>query len=282
MNAVDAGKASGAAPADLSAVRRPSLALFGSEPARAALEWLGHVCSTPATGDIGDGHPVVIFPGLCGGAASLSTLLRHCRRLGYDAMDWGQGINRGPDGDFDVWLRALAERIAALTAAHPQKVSLVGWSLGGLYARELAKLMTPRIRQVITIATPFNADADYTRTGPLFRTLNGSSGTMSAEMYQRLREPPPLPTTSIYSRTDGVVAWQTCCHTAPGRLVQDIEVHGSHLGMGWNAEVLQVLNSQLGQTQTATRPKRAHPPLPASTALKLVATRTATRNRMKP
>ena len=123
----------------------------------------------------------------------------------------------------------------------------IGWSLGGLYAREIGKLMAPRIRQVITIGTPFNAEGDHTNVGWLFRLLSGSSSAMDAALSRRLRTPPPLRTTSIYSRSDGVVAWQTCRHDKASRLVHDIEVDSSHIGMGWNREVLAAVADRLGQ-----------------------------------
>lgn len=107
--------------------------------------------------------------------------------------------------------------------------------------------MAPRIRQVITIGTPFNAGADHTNAGWLFRLLNGSSAVLDPELSQRLRTPPPLRTTSIYSRTDGVVAWQTCRHEVRSKLVHDIEVDGSHIGMGWNRQVLDAVTDRLGQ-----------------------------------
>ena len=229
-------------------VQRPSLMLFGAEPLRAAMELVRHVWSAPSAAATGDGQPVVLFPGLGAGAASLTTLVKHCRGLGYDAFDWRQGVNHGPQGDLDSWLHRLADRVTDLTAHHAQRATFIGWSLGGLYARELGKLLAPRLQQVITIGTPFNADADYSHAGWLFRMLSGSTTDISADLYQRLRRPPPVRTTSMYSRSDGVVAWQTCCHATPSRLVQDIEIHGSHLGMGWNPEVLRVLTDRLSQT----------------------------------
>jgi hypothetical protein len=130
---------------------------------------------------------------------SVATLRKHCRSLGYDAFDWGQGFNTGPKGDLDVWLHTLKSQVADLLAGHTQPATLIGWSLGGLYAREIGKLMAPRIRQVITMEPPFNAAADHTTVGWLFRMLSGSSSTIDLALSQRLRTPPPMRTTSIYS-----------------------------------------------------------------------------------
>lgn len=180
-------------------VQRPSLALLGAEPFRAAMEFAWHRLDNAEHTKPGDGHPVVIFPGLGGDGHSVATLREHCRSLGYDAFDWGQGFNTGPRGDLDVWLHTLKAQIVDLLAGHTQPATLIGWSLGGLYAREVGKLMAPQIRQVITIATPFNAEADRSNVGWLLRLLSGTSSTMDATLRQRLRTPPrcePPPSTA--------------------------------------------------------------------------------------
>lgn len=233
-------------------IRRPSLALLCAEPFRAVSEFAWHsfgksADAGPADARPGDGHPVVIFPGLGADGKSVATLRARCRALGYEAFDWGQGFNAGPKGDLDEWLHSLKESVTALLAAHTQPATLIGWSLGGIYARELAKVMAPQVRQVITMGTPFNADADHTNAGWLFRLLSGTSAAMDPAMSERLRTPPPMRTTSIYSRSDGVVAWQTCRHKKKSSLVHDIEVGGSHVGMNWNRDVLAVVADRLGQ-----------------------------------
>ncbi|HEX5738062.1 MAG TPA: alpha/beta fold hydrolase [Hydrogenophaga sp.] len=228
-------------------VQRPSLAMLGAEPFRAALELAWQQFEMFGATKHGDGHPVVIFPGLGADGHSVSTLRGHCRALGYDALDWGQGFNTGPQGDLDTWLHDLTTQIVELLAGHAQPATLIGWSLGGLYAREISKLMAPRVRQVITIATPFNAATDFTNLSWLFPLLSASSLAMGPALSRRLRTPPPLRTTSIYSRTDGVVAWQSCRHDKRSSLVHDIEVDGSHIGMGWNREVLAVVADRLAQ-----------------------------------
>ena len=228
-------------------VKRPSLALLGAEPWRAAFEFLSHKLSRDVQPPGGDGHPVLIFPGLGADGKSVAPLRRVCESLGYTAFDWGRGYNTGPQGDVDVWLCELAAHSADLLDEHDQAATLIGWSLGGIYARELAKLMQGRVRQVITIGTPFNADADHTNVGWLYRLLSSNTPAFDEDLSQRLRKAPPVPTTSIYSRSDGIVAWQSCCHTSPRKDVQDIEIQGSHIGMGWNPSVLRVVADRLAQ-----------------------------------
>ncbi len=236
------------------AVQRPSLALLGAEPFRAAIEFARNRLHKSPASQPGDGHPVVIFPGLGADGASVATLRKHCRALGYNAFDWGRGFNTGPQGDLDTWLKALKAQVAELLEAYAQPATLIGWSLGGLYAREIGKLMAPRLRQVITIGTPFNSAADHTHAGWLFRLLSGNSTALDPALSRRLRTPPPVRTTSIYSRTDGVVAWQTCRHDKPSRLVHEIEIEGSHLGMGWNRQVLAAVTDRLAQAPGLWRP----------------------------
>lgn len=214
-------------------IQRPSLGLLCSEPFRAVTAFASHKFRKADKAKPGDGHAVVIFPGLGTDWRSVVNLRRRCRALGYDAFDWGQGFNTGPRGDFDAWLDNLKSRVVDPHSRHTQPATLIGWRLGGLYAHEIGKLMAPRIRQVITMGTPFNAEADHTNAVWLFFLLSDSSSTVDPAMTLRLRTPPPMRTTSIYSRSSGVVAWQTCRHHKRSRLVHDIEVGGSHVGMSW-------------------------------------------------
>jgi len=217
---------------------RPSLALLASEPARATLEaWsaLNHWRNAPKA--VGKGHTVVLFPGLGTDGLTLWPLRRHLERAGFRALDWGQGMNTGPKGDVDAWLDLLAESLHERVAP-ARDVSLVGWSLGGFYARELAKRWHDRVHHVVTIGTPFSGGPENTHVGWLFRLLNGRRAQEHDALRERLAEPPPVPTVSLYSRRDGVVAWEACTHARRWPLARDIEVQASHMGMGWAPEVL--------------------------------------------
>ena len=210
------------------AATRPSLALFTSEPLRAAGDLLGHLRRRRGSDrpQRGDGHAVVLFPGLATDGMSLWPLCRYLAGLGYHALDWGQGFNTRPRGEVDSWLAALADSVlskAQAQPAHAGPVSLIGWSLGGLYAREIAKLAPDRVRRVITIGTPFNGTTQQTNVGWLFRMLNRHAPLDAAQLRERLASPPPVPTTAIYSRRDGVVAWQACRHGRnPGIRINDV------------------------------------------------------------
>lgn len=229
-------------------IERPSLALFGVEPLRAAFEYASHKVRPASTRPpAGDGHPVIIFPGMGTDGSAVAPLRRYCRSLGYEAVDWGRGFNLGPKGDIDAWLSDLQDHTSELLSGFSQRATFIGWSLGGIYARELSKTMGRQVRQVITIGTPFNAGADHTNVGWVFRMLSGSTPPFTPALSARLRCAPAVPTTSIYSRSDGVVAWQTCRHDVESARVQDIEVKGSHIGLGWNRAVLRIVGDRLAQ-----------------------------------
>jgi hypothetical protein len=236
-------------------IARPALSLFATEPWRAAREFFS-LARMSAVAPIGDGHPVIIFPGLAADGKSVAPLRRHCQSLGFNAMDWGLGYNVPPKGEVDAYIRELAEHTKTLLAPCDQKATLIGWSLGGLYAREVAKVLKTRVQQVITIGTPFNSGVDYTNVGWLYKLLTGSEPTPDPRLIARLRTPPPVPTLSIYSRNDGVVAWQTCRHDGTCDLVQDVEIEGSHMGMGWNPEVLRIVGERLSKLSTRRSPSR--------------------------
>ncbi len=246
--------AAAARPANPSSAQAPALSLFGVEPFRAALEFASMKCMDLDALPQGDGHPVVIFPGLATDTSSIGPLKAMCRRLGYDASDWGRGMNVGPSGDVDEWLHALAEHVRERTQHHRRRVSLIGWSLGGIYARELSRLMPHAVRQVVTIGTPFAGQAQDTHAGWLFRLLNGREPLFDDALAARLRRTPPVPTTSIYSKSDGVVAWQACQESGDCGHAENVEIEGSHLGLVWNPTVLAVVADRLSQPEGEWQP----------------------------
>lgn len=231
-----------------SPTRPPSYVLLAAEPVRAALEYAAYQVMSEQALPRGDRHAVVIFPGLATNGHVTRPLQSFCERLGYDCFDWGMGLNVGPQGDVQQWLDTLTKRVLERTQGHAASVSLVGWSLGGIYAREVAKRVPTRVRQVVTIGSPFAGSAEHTNVGWLYRLLNGGVPPTDPDLCALLSAPPPVPTTSIYSRSDGVVAWQACVDDGRNRRrVENIEVEGSHCGMPWNPAVLRVLADRLAQ-----------------------------------
>ena len=222
----------------------PSLFLLATEPVRAALEYAQMRFTQNDTLPRVRDHPVVIFPGLATDSRFTAPLAKHCRSLGCTTYDWGRGYNRGPQGHVTRWLDALAKDVERLIAPHDAPATLIGWSLGGIYAREIAKRLPHRVRQVITIGTPVAGGAEQTHATWLYRLLNGRSPKVGARLLRELRTPPLCPTTSIYSRSDGIVAWQACQHPPAGN-VENIEVQSSHLGLVWHREVLSIIADRL-------------------------------------
>jgi alpha-beta hydrolase superfamily lysophospholipase len=235
-----------------SAFPAPAFGLLATEPLRALLDYCGaRVAWLPQPE--GDGHPVVVYPGLGGGAMTTSHLRKYLRSCGFAVHDWEAGVNTGPDGVFDDWLAPLEERVRELHELHGRKVSLVGWSLGGIYAREIARRCPDIVRQVITLGTPFGALAHGNHAGTVFRILNRDRAHMPPELEARIRETPPVPTTSIYSKTDGIVSWRGCVERKTA-LSESVEVHASHLGMSTHPHVLRIVANRLAQAEGKWRP----------------------------
>jgi len=231
-------------------IRPPSWPLLVLEPGRAAAELGAYYLAWPLLRALpkGDGHPVLILPGL--GASDISTrpLRRFLRSLGYWVHAWKLGRNNGDPG----LLEPLAHRVRGLARRHGRKASLVGWSLGGLYAREVAKVAATSVRQVITLGTPFTGSQLASNAVNVYEALSGRPARNPA-LHARLRIPPPVPTTSIYSRSDGIVAWQ-CSLEGNGLHTENIEVHSSHLGLGYSPLVLYAIADRIGQPEGAWKP----------------------------
>ena len=197
----------------------------------------------------GDGHPVLVFPGMGANDVTTVPLRRFLDGRGYATQAWGQGFNFGPR---DGVLRRCAADVRALAGKHGRPVSLIGWSLGGLYAREMAKELPDHTRCVITLGTPFTGHPRATNAWRVFEMLSGQK-THDPAMIARLRTAPPVPTTSIYSRTDGIVSWQ-CSLNDPSPLAENIGVQASHTGMGMNPLALYAIADRLAQPPDQWRP----------------------------
>lgn len=238
----------------------PSVKLFGLEPIRAAFEYASMRRMNRQQLPRGDGHPIVVFPGLASDGKTMTALRDFLRDLGYTVYDWGRGYNNGPQGDTSEWLRELALDIQQMVSAHTEGVTLLGWSLGGIYAREVSKHIKPAVRQVITIGSPFAAEPTQVRVGLLWRWVNGRPMQLDDALRTQLQTAPEVPTTSIYSRTDGVVAWQTCIQPGEHPHVEHVEVEASHCGMCWNPSVLRAVAERLHrQPKKPDRHDKEHP-----------------------
>ncbi len=190
----------------------------------------------------GSGQPVMVVPGF--GASDLHTLplRRALARLGHAAYGWGQGTNLGMR---PALKNALNQRLHKLSAEHEAPVSLIGWSLGGVFVREMARHQPHLVRRVFTLGSPINGRPDANNMLALFRLANrGKPVNLDWEGFNKRRAAPPVPCTAIYSRSDGIVAWQCCMENAASN-TECAEVRGSHFGLVVNAQVLRLIAQRL-------------------------------------
>jgi pimeloyl-ACP methyl ester carboxylesterase len=199
----------------------------------------------------GDGHPVLVLPGFMASDFSTRTLRGFLRQRGYGAHGWKLGRNLGPTPRA---VEAMMERLTELQRRYGRPVSLIGWSLGGIYARELARATPELVRNVITLASPFR-DLDAVNV-PEFLRRRARRRTAVADdalVRARLREPLAVPTTAIFSRSDGIAAGLSC-RADPAPLTESLEVDSSHLGIGHHPVVLLTIADRLAQPEGAWRP----------------------------
>jgi pimeloyl-ACP methyl ester carboxylesterase len=178
-------------------------------------------------------HSVMVIPGFLGDDRGNGPLIRYLRRLGYNASGWRQGRNLGPNSFTEDSLRAALE---PLIEAGSGKVSLVGHSLGGIYAREIARSEPDTVKHVITLGSPFGqGHAQASHASRLYNRLNPEPNPRDDN--DLLSIPPPVPTTAIYTKADGIVNWRTSVQQGDHPHVHNIEVPGSHIGLNMNAAV---------------------------------------------
>ena len=205
-----------------------------------------------ATAKRGDGHPVLVLPGFMSDDRVTAPLRKFLRRKGYGMHGWRLGRNVGAHPHV---LEGLERRLTELGERDGRKVSLIGWSLGGLYARELGRSHPDLVRSVITLASPFRfREGDRGHLSRLYERLAPRDerfiGTIDREQD---RPPMPVPATSIYTRSDGLVRWHACID-AQAASCENIEVRGTHSGLGFNVAALYAIADRLAQPEGAWSP----------------------------
>ena len=231
-------------------IRRPRRGLFVLE-GRAFFELAALLPAYPVLrrAPRGDGHAVLVLPGFLADDFSTRALRGFLRSRGYSAHGWRLGRNLGPNPEL---IGHLVERFRELRNRSERKLTLIGWSLGGVYARELARNFPSDVRQVITLASPFR-DLSATSVPPLLRRFGSRHRPANDSQRAQLGEPIPVPATAIYSKTDGIAAWQSCMEP-PGPLSENIEVESSHLGIGHHPVVLLTIADRLAQPEGEWQP----------------------------
>jgi pimeloyl-ACP methyl ester carboxylesterase len=234
----------------------PPLSLFLTEPGRAGAEIGLFLATRPLrpTLPVGDGQPVLFLPGLLADDHTFLPMRRTLRTLGYRTHGWRLGRNIGPT--FTA-VRGMENRIDELADRYGRPVSVVGWSLGGVYARALARRRPEHVRQVITLGSPIRmqhrGQTRATSTFERFAHLH-----VEQPGYPLEQDDPPLvaPATSIYSRCDGIVSWKACLDL-PAPNAENIAIYCSHLGFGHHPAAIWAVADRLAQPEDAWTPFRA-------------------------
>lgn len=245
--------------ASRSAARPPSALLTLAEPGRAMGELASFYALRPLLTMLpkGDGHGVLVLPGFMAGDVSTAPLRSLLRDLGYDAVGWKLGRNVRVD---EARVSAMMACLDALFARTGRKVSIVGWSLGGVFARELAKQAPDKVRCVVSLGSPISDDRGHTNARRLFEFLNGREPEpMRAGRFRELGVAPPVPTTSILTKSDGVVHWRGSVQHGAGKRggqLENIEVLASHCGLGVNPAAVYAISDRLAQPEGAWKPFR--------------------------
>ncbi|TFV89378.1 alpha/beta hydrolase [Blastococcus sp. CT_GayMR20] len=234
----------------------PALPLYLSEPGRAVADYGLYLAARPLMPSLprGDGHPVLVLPGLLADDVSTRALRAVLRRLGYDVHGWGLGRNIGPTAACVTGMRDL---VSHLSDKHGKPVTLIGWSLGGIFARDLARRTPESVRQVVTLGSPFrlarHSQSRATKVFDRYSHLHVEHRTLPLESETT---PLPVPASSIYSHYDGIVHWQTCLDT-PGERCENIAVMASHLGLGHHPAAIWAIADRLAQPEGTWKPFKA-------------------------
>ena len=201
----------------------------------------------------GDGHPVLVLPGFMASDRSTKPMRRLFKDLGYNAYGWGLGRNVRFN---EVREREMSDLVERIYAENGRKLSIVGWSLGGVFARELAKLHPDIVRLVVSLGSPISIDRRHAAPSRLFEAINGKQTEPEMEgRYGDLAAAPPVPTTSILTKSDGVVAWRgSIQHPERGAMTENIIVPASHVGLGVNPLVMVAVADRLAQAEGQWRP----------------------------
>ena len=208
----------------------------------------------------GDGHPVLLLPGFLADEKSLIALKTFLTRKGYDVRTWGLGRNVGFQSKY---VKALPQKIRHLHHKTGRKVSLIGWSLGGVFSMLCAHEATECVRSVITLGSPISVDQTGSQSPSMMQAIYrlvahplGSAAHVMQPRVKHLRErkPLPIPVSCLYSLGDGVVPPQEATIDGDPALHENIRVPGSHIGLGFNGLVLAIVADRLAQPEDNWQP----------------------------
>ncbi|MBL8115680.1 MAG: alpha/beta hydrolase [Acidobacteria bacterium] len=199
----------------------------------------------------GDGHAVLVLPGFLADDSSTAPLRTYLKSLGYAPYKWALGRNLGLRKNL---IEQMLVRLQRVYWESGRKVTLIGWSLGGIYARELARQAPGQVRAVISLGSPFTNDPKANHAWKLFELLSGVNlDDMDPAERGFNSTPLPVPSTSIFSRSDGITSWRCCLQreTATSESIEILE--GSHMGLGHNPLALYAIADRLAQPEGTFR-----------------------------
>jgi pimeloyl-ACP methyl ester carboxylesterase len=197
----------------------------------------------------GDGHPVLVVPGFLRGDSYMQPLYRYLEARGYAPYHWRLGVNLGPT---DRALEGLERRLEEIVRRHGRKASLIGHSLGGALVRHLAKRRPEHVRLVILLASPVQLPT-ASPLEPVYRMAARWHSELAKTLYASVNEPPVVPVTAIHTRSDGILAWQSCLELEGPRR-ENIEVAGAHATMARNPAVWRIIADRLALPEDAWQP----------------------------
>jgi pimeloyl-ACP methyl ester carboxylesterase len=195
----------------------------------------------------GRGQRVLVLPGYGASDASTAVLRGYLQLLGYRPLGWGLGRN---DGEVPALLPRVVRRLEQVAQVECGPIALIGWSLGGVLAREAARERPKAVRRVITLGSPVIGGPKYTAVAGAYRRRGIDLDAIEAEVEERNRQPLETPVTAIYSRSDGVVAWRACIDPYSTR-AEHVEVDTTHLGLGFSPAVYAIIAERLGRAHCA-------------------------------
>ena len=184
-------------------------------------------------------RPVLVIPGFMSSGTSTKPLRDFVEKLGFKVFDWNLGFNWGHLSNLD----SLEKWLEKIYREEEQKITVIGWSLGGVYGRHLAHEFPDKVAELITLGSPFAGLTEPNNAAWLFQLIHFKHPVelVDAELLEKLPQKPDVPTLAIFSKEDGIVPWEACRESNPDEYHKNKEVKGSHIGLGMNIQVFEAI-----------------------------------------
>ncbi len=234
-------------------IESPSKIWFFTEGGRAMFDWGLSLFSKPIWGDLpsGNGEPVLLIPGFMASDASTKFIRYFLKKKNYTAYPWDLGTNTG---NFSKTYPQILEKLQAISEEQGQKVNLIGWSLGGVFAREVAKEKPELVKSVITMGSPFASITQETNASWLYNLVSKRrKNQVKYAKMDTIHEPPTMPSTAIFSKSDGIVNWKGCLEPEMPH-TENVEVNAAHMSLGIHPATLVCIADRLAQQEGNWKP----------------------------